>query len=137
MKVKNVTIGQTGLISVDKRYAEHLLRLGLSHHLPLAQLAMFKITDPTTLGENPRKLPGVTSFVACNQQGRILYLKGADNSNLASLTSNLINFGVKLGEAVSISGFESMVISTGKNEAIFIRGKDQNSGLIYTANQAQ
>lgn len=98
---------------------------------------MFKITDPATLGENPRKLPGVLSFVACNQQGRILYLKGADNSNLASLTSNLVNFGVKLGESVSLSGFESMVVSLDKNEAIIIKGKDQNSGLIYNANLAQ
>ncbi|MDX2111396.1 MAG: hypothetical protein SFY80_14285 [Verrucomicrobiota bacterium] len=89
-----------------------------------------KVTDPTTLGENPRKAPGVISFVACNQQGRILYLKGTENSQFGALTTNLIQYGTKLGETLGITGFESMVIGQDGVDAVFIKGADQYSGTL-------
>ncbi len=88
------------------------------------------VIDPSTLGENPRKAPGVSSFVACNQQGRILYLKGTENSGLATLTPNMIQMCSKLGESLNLLGFESVVISEENSDAVFIKGKDQNSGCI-------
>lgn len=139
VEVKNVTIRKIALINMDKCRPRLLLpHLGdVWNAIITHTFTMFKITDPKTFGENPRKMPGVVSFVSCNQQGRILYLKGTDKTNLVKLTNEIIGRGVKIGEAASFVGFEGMTVAIENAEAIFIQGKDQNSGLIYNANHGQ
>ena len=81
--------------------------------------------------ETWRELPGLLSYVECDDSGRVSFKRGAENEELPMMTNSFLQLGRMLGKSLGIDDCEEVLITMDDRRAFFAKTNDKHVGLEY------
>lgn len=81
--------------------------------------------------ESWRELPGLSHYVECDDQGRVLYKQGAEHEELPMITNSFIQLGDMLGKSMGLGEVDEVLVNMEDQRAFFSTHEDRHIGLQY------